>query len=393
MTLYRYAALNEKGHEIRGTVDADSVQDAKQKLIRRQVLVTKVLEVEEKKRKGSLSKRELLSFTRELSRLIQAGLPLYDSLSALEEKYRGHQLQEILLDLCDQIKAGRPFSEALSKYSHTFDLLYCAMIVNAERGGNLPRALNEIARLIERQLELQKQLLSAFLYPAMLFAFCLVVLSTLLFFVVPTLFDLFEGRSLHPFTRFVFGASKLAIEFKWVLGGGFLLFAGLIAWAFSKQGRKRAQKVLNRLPLLWPILSKVALARFFRASATLLEGGLPALAAMTQAKETLRHQGLLQSIEGALQRLQEGAFLQDALQDCPFIPPLVPRMLGIAQTGGNLPSMMQEIAAIYEEELEKALSRMTALLQPILLLVLGAMVGFVLLSVLLPLTDVTSFST
>lgn len=393
MALFRYKALDERGKNVRGAIDAESLQEAKLKLVRRQILVVEVLPLEEKRKKGSLPRSELLSLTRELSRLLEAGLPLYESLTSLEEKYRKAKMHELLLDLSDQIRSGRPFSEALSRHPGSFDLLYRSMISNAERSGGLFKALQELSSLIDRELKLRKQLIGALLYPALLGAFCLTVLLVLLFGVVPSLFDLFEGKELHSFTRFVFACSRFAISAKWTLAAGVGLLAAASVWmAVSDRGKIWMRRLILCVPVVRDLSSKIAFARFFRGTATLLDGGLPALAAMHQAEKMLRHPGIERSMKLALQQIEEGETLQEALTAKPYIPPLVPRMLGIAQAGGNLASMMNQIASIYEEDLEKSFARITALIQPILLLVLGAMVGFVLLSVLLPLTDVSSFA-
>ncbi len=393
MALFRYNALSEKGRNIRGTVDAESLQDATLKLIRRQILVVNVTSLGEKRDKGTLKLSEVLSLTRELARLLDAGLPLYECLSSLEEKYCSHKTHELLLDLCDQIRSGRPFSEALKKHKGSFDLLYRSMIANAEKTGGLVKALQELARLIDRQLQMKKKLLGALLYPALLGTFCLVVLNTLLFFVVPSLFDLFEGKELHSFTRFVFACSHFALRAKWFLVALLACLISGAAWTvFSNQGKLLVKKMFLRFPGVKELWAKIALARFFRASATLLEGGLPALFAMQQAGKTLRHPGAEKSMEEALRQIQEGETFEKALSGKLFIPPLIPRMLGIAQAGGSLPAMMHQIASIYEEDLEKSFAHITTLAQPILLLILGGMVGFVLLSVLLPLTDVSSFA-
>lgn len=378
---------------MRGAIDAESLQEAKLKLIRRQILVVEVALLEEKKKKVHLSRSELLSFTRELARLLEAGLPLYESLSSLEEKYRRAKMHELLLDLCDQIRSGRPFSEALGRHRSSFDLLYRSMIANAEKSGGLSRALQELNRLIDRELKLKKQLVGALLYPCLLGTFCITVLLVLLYGVVPSLFELFEGKELHTFTRFVFACSRFAIKAKWLLAALVSLFSASCVWmAISEKGKRWMKLIFLRVPGVKDLWAKIALSRFFRATATLIEGGVPALAAMQQAERMLRHPGMEASMKSALQQIEEGEALQEALMGKPFIPPLVPRMLGIAQAGGSLASMMHQIASIYEEDLEKSLARITASIQPILLLVLGAMVGFVLLSVLLPLTDVSSFA-
>lgn len=394
MAIFRYSALTEKGKTVAGIVDAESLAEAKQKLIRRQILVIQVEMIEKKNSGCRLKKGDVLMLTRECARLLDAGLPLFESLSVLEEKYRDHPAHELLLDLCDKIRSGQPFSKALEAHPLCFDVLYCSMIANAERGGHLMQALRELTHLMERQQHVRKTIVGALLYPVLLSSFCIVVLSVLLFFVVPSLFDLFEGRSLHPFTSFVFACSRLALKSKWVLVVLLCLLVGCIAWALlSQKGRAYARKTMLKVPLLCDLMAKVALTRFFRASATLIEGGLPAIAALQQANSTLRHPLLERSMKDAMQSLSQGETLQRALQGRPFIPPLVPRMLGIALEGGKLSSMMHQIASIYEEDLEKMIHRITSLIQPILLLALGVMVGFVLLSVLLPLTDVSTFAT
>jgi general secretion pathway protein F/type IV pilus assembly protein PilC len=394
MALFKYTALNEKGRKIGGFIDAESLLEAKQKLIRRQILVTQVKEAVKKKSGCALKKSEILMLTRELARLLEAGLPLFEALSVLEEKYRDQKAHELLLDLCDKIRTGQPLSQALEEHPASFDRLYSSMIANAERGGHLVKSLHELAHLIERQLHVRKAILGALLYPALLGCFCLVVLSVLLFFVVPSLFDLFEGRSLHPFTSFVFTCSRFALKGKWFLAGMSGSLLGALFWSvWTKKGKAAMQRAVIRMPFLSDLLAKVALTRFFRAAAAMIEGGLPALFALQQAAVTLRHPLLEQSMKEAIQSLSEGETLQKALEGRAMIPPLVPRMLGIALEGGKLSVMMHQIATIYEEDLEKTIEQITTLAQPILLLVLGAMVGFVLLSVLLPLTDVSSFAT
>jgi len=394
MALFRYEALNEKGRKANGIIDAESLLEAKQKLIRRQILVTKV-EAAPKSQSGCrLKKSEILMLTRELARLLDAGLPLFEALSVLEEKYRNANAHELLLDLCDKIRAGQPFSKALESHPACFDILYCSMIANAERGGHLTQALQELARLIERQQHVRKAITGALLYPSLLGGFCLIVLSVLLFFVIPSLFDLFEGRTLHPFTCFVFACSRFALKAKWLLVLLFILLLAMVLWSlFSAKGQEFARKAVLKMPFISDLLAKAALSRFFRATATLIDGGLPALFALEQANATLRHPMLENSMKEAFVSLSQGETLQNALLNRAYIPPLVPRMLGIALEGGKLSSVMHQIASIYEDDLEKTISRITSMIQPILLLVLGGMVGFVLLSVLLPLTDVGSFST
>lgn len=393
MPLFRYEALTEQGKKSRGTIDADTLQDAKQKLVRLKVAAIRISSVTEKEMRIRLSKREVLTLTREIARLLHAGLPLFEALSALEEKYRGQKFHSLLLDLCDRIRSGQAFSQALAKYPRSFDLLYTAMIANAEKTGRLEASLDELAQLLNRQLHIRKQITAALLYPALLTVFCLIVLSSLLFFVIPSLRELFDGRDLHPFTRLVFACSEFACNAK-----GFLLFSllasfvfGSLAW-FLSSWKKKILSHLMRLPILKNLFTKIALVRFCRASASLLEGGLPLIAALSQARSVMHHPLLEPFIVGVEKEVAQGEPLSSSFAKNPLIPPLIPRMLAIAEQSGKLSFAMEQIAQIYEDELETTLTHFATLAQPALLLLLGAIIGFVLLSVLLPLTDVSSFA-
>ncbi len=393
MPLYQYQAISEDGKKIGANIEAESLQEAKQKLIRRQVALIKISLLSDVEiQKKTLSKKEVLSLTRELARLIQAGLPLFEGISALEEKYRGQKPHKILLDTLEQVKIGHPLSRALSRHPNSFDILYVSMIANAEKTGRLAPCLTELAQLLARQLYLRKQILTALLYPALLSVFCLVVLSTLLFFVIPSLQELFDGRSLHPFTQIVFAASRFACNSKIFLSLLLMVFGGACILSLtSKKWQNQILKICMRLPILNRFLAKIAFVRFSRAVATLLEGGLPLINAFAQARSVLRHSALEQVIAAAEGRIAHGEPLSAPFANQPLIPPLVARMLGIAEQSGKLSFTMQQIAEIYEDELETTLTRFASLAQPALLLFLGGLIGFILLSVLLPLTDVSTF--
>ncbi len=394
MPLFQYQALSDHGKKFSATIDADSLQDAKLKLIRRQVPVLSISALSEKQLRERLPKKDVLNLTKEMARLLQAGLPLFETLSALEEKYRGQKPHRLLLDLCDQIRSGLSFSQGLARHPATFDLLYTSMIANAEKTGRLFQALNELAQLLTRQAQVKKQIVSALLYPALLSGFCLVVLSSLLFYVIPSLRELFDGRDLHPFTQIVFAASYWACQMKGFLALLSLLLIALgIALFFSPRWKRRVFAISFYLPFFKPLLAKVAFVRFSRALATLLDGGLPLIQAFSQARLVMRHPQLEAVIARAEERVAQGEAIHVPFQNHPLIPPLIPRMISIAEEGGKLPFMMRQIAEIYEDELEKTLTHFATVAQPLLLLVLGTVIGFVLLSVLLPMTDVSSFAT
>lgn len=393
MALFRYEALSESGKKISGAIDAETISDAKQKLLKQSIFLTRVVELTFQKSKTLLNSEGILSFTRELSRLLKAGLPLYESLSALEEKYRGQAAQKLLLDLCEQVRAGQSFSAALAKHNRTFNLLYVAMIENAQRTGRLTETLQELSILLAKQQHVRKQLIGALLYPSLLFGFCLFVLCALLFYVVPSLQELFEGRELHPFTQIVFSVSTFACKSKALLLGIVVsIGVGISGFFIYPKWKSFAFRQVLKVPILNHLFAKVALIRFFRATSTLLNGSVPIVSAFSQARTTMGHPILEKVIAKAEYLIAQGDPIHLPFASHPLIPPLVPRMLGIAEKGGNLDGMMRQIAEIYEEELERTLAHFSTVAQPVLLLFLGAIVGFVLLSVLIPLTDVSTFA-
>lgn len=393
MPLFKYEAFDALGKQIKGMVDAENPNDAKQKLHRQSIYIVSVKTAQFQKEKSLLKKSEVLNFTRELYRLLKAGLPLYESLSAMEEKYRGSPAQRLLLDLCENVRAGHLFSSILARHKKTFDLLYVAMIANAEKTGRLEQALEELTALLSKQAQVKKQLVSALLYPSLLFSFCLFVLGMLLFYVVPSLQELFEGRELHPFTKVVFSISAFARNSKITILTipSLLLLGGVGIWRkpFWKQF---VIKQFIKLPWLNQLFAKISLIRFFRAASTLLKGGVPIVASFQEARKALSHPLLEEILQNAEDAIAQGMPIHAQFTGHKMIPPLVPRMLGIAEKGGNLDGMMRQIAEIYEEDLEKSLALFSTLIQPALLLFLGSLVGLVLLSVLLPLTDVSSFA-
>jgi general secretion pathway protein F/type IV pilus assembly protein PilC len=393
MTIYHYEALSAEGKKISGVLDAETLNEAKRKLLTQSIFLTQIRPLSKSESRASLNKGEVINFTKELSRLLKAGLPLYESLDAMEEKYRGQKAQKLLLDLCEQVRSGKDFSKSLERHRKTFDLLYVAMIANAEKTGSLADALDELGVLLGKQQEIRKQLINALLYPTLLFGFCFFVLGSLLFYVIPSLRELFEGRDLPPFTYFVFAVSRFACEYKGTLAvmGG-VAIGGAIGIQLIPNWRRKVFAHLIQLPLLKELYSKVALIRFCRSAATLLEGSVPIVSALAQARSTMLHPVLEQMIQQGELAIAQGMPLHATFLNHPLVPPLVPRMLGIAEESGDLPSMLRQIAEIYEGDIERALTRFSTIAQPALLLLLGAIVGLVLLSVLLPLTDVSSFA-
>lgn len=388
MQLFRYVGYY-MGRRKRGIVNAEDIADAKNILKGEDIIVTELRR--DKKRRSFLAKKELEQFIKDLSKLLGAGLTLYDALLTLLEKYEKTEIYPVLLDLSDSIKKGESFSKALKRHGEIFDLLFCSMIKNAEETGLLKEALDELAKMIEKRKKLKKKLISSLLYPSILAIFSFSIIFLLLFFVVPSISELFSGKELHPMTRIVLATSRFASLFKGYIFGFFIIFLfSILLSLFLKPLKDSLYRIILRLPYIGSILTKLAIFRFSRSFAVLLSSGISYVDGLKLSKEVMKHPLLEEDVERAAEKVCEGEKLSSALSGGRF-PSLVLRLLAIAEESAKTEDMLFNIALIYEDELDSKLHRLAAVAQPILLVALGIIVGFIVLSVLLPLTDVGSF--
>ncbi|NNM43557.1 MAG: type II secretion system F family protein [Chlamydiae bacterium] len=392
MAVFRYSGFLENGKKISGIIDADSHDLAKERLRKRQMFITDLAQLTEKERKVVLKSDVLLSFTRDLSQLLKAGLPLYESLLTIEEKYQRTKSHAIFLDLCDCLKNGLSLSSALKKYPDSFDEIYISLVHAGEQTGSLHTIYEQLTMLITKAQKLRKQLVSALIYPAFLGSFCLVVVFSLMFFVVPSMKDLFEGRQVHALTQAVLSLSSFLISNSYTL-----LFSTLFLLTSASLGLRQKvtkiymQKIFFSISIFRKVALRISFVRFCRTLSILLCGGIPMIKALQLSKKVIKYQALKDVITQAEKHLEEGKPLSTLFKSSPLVPSMVSRMVATAEETGSMPAMLQSIADIYEDELEKDIQQFTTLLQPCLLLLLGVIVGMVLLSILLPLTDVSSF--
>lgn len=390
MPIFRYKAISEIGKKLRGIIDADSLSLAKEKLRQENLLVTKIFPIE-KQQKIILTPSLLLAFTRELKQLLKAGLPLYECLLTIEEKYRKSHSHPLFLDLCDRLKTGTLLSSALRYHTQSFDGVYLSMVQAGERSGSLPWVFEQLYLLIERQEKLKKQLVGALAYPAFLGCFCFFVIIGLLLFIIPSMQQLFEGRHLHPLTQIVISLSEFFQNSLFYLGTA---FCGTVigSFVFFKRGKGKIffKRFLQKLPIVKTLFIQAALIRFCRSCSTLLFGGVPLISSLKISRQVMKHPLLEKTVAQAEIRIMEGNSLSEELQKSPHIPSLMKRMLAMAEQTGQLPDIFKSLSDIYDQELERNLNYVTTFLQPVLLLILGGIIGLVILSILLPLTDVSS---
>lgn len=390
MALFQYAALGIDGKKLRGVIDADSLEQAKERLRNREIIVTQ-MGLAKKEGRVSLGSETVIHFTRDLSGLLKSGLPLYESLLTIEEKYRSHKFHFLFLDLCDQVKQGKDLSQALMLYPKTFNSVYIAMVASGESTGSLEKAFVQLYKVISRNEKFRRQISSAMIYPAFLSVFCLVVLIGLFLFLIPAMKELLEGRELHPITKTILAISNCLEKYLiFFLIGGATIIGGVVCVVKTKAFKDQCKKWLLYIPFFKTVFTESVMMRFSRVLAVLLSSGVPIVEALKLSRSVMNHISFEDAIKKAEEGIVQGRKLSDELKKSGLFPSLMIRMLATAEETGNPTEMLEHVADIYEEQLERTLVQFTNLLQPVMLLILGVIVGVVLLSVLLPLTDVST---
>lgn len=393
MPLYYYEAIDSVGKKRSGLIEAQSEREAKEKLRSQGAMIKKISQRTSISRKQNLKGDTLLVFTVQLSQLLNAGIPLYESLIALEEQYRGESCHRVVLSLCEQIKAGQSLSQAMSNFTDSFDKLYRAMVAAGESVGALDIVLEKLSQLLQKQNKLRKQIITAMIYPAILASFSLLIILMLLGFVVPSIEGIFADRQLNGFTEFVLGLSRAFRNFWWIFLPLIIVIGIYITYFFrSVKGKIWLESNMIKVPLIRTLIIQTCIARFCRTMGTLLQGGLPMIDSLRISREVMHNVVLEDEIKRAEMKIVEGSSLSAELIRSRHIPHLVARMLAVGEESGNAIVMFNKIADMYESEIEKSLDRVMALAQPVILIVMGTVIGVVLLAILLPLTDVSSFT-
>jgi general secretion pathway protein F len=393
MPLYNYQAIDALGKKRHGLLEAHSDREAKDKLRDQGLMVTKIETKVNISNKQNLRGDHLIAFTVQLSQLVSAGVPLYESLLAIEEQYRTEPFHRVILSLCEQIKAGTALSEAMGVFPGSFSKLYRAMIAAGESIGALDIVLEKLSQLLVRQSKLKKQITTAMIYPAILASFSFLIILLLLGFVVPSIEGIFADRQLNGFTQFILSLSHLFRDWWWfflpLMG---LTIAYLVYKIRSPVGKLWMQRNFLKVPLIRTLMIQTAMARFCRTMGTLQMGGLTMIESLRISREVMQNVVLEEEIKKAETKIIEGSSLSAELNRSKWIPPMISRMLAVGEDAGSTVTMLNKIAEMYEDELEKTLDRLMALAQPVILIVMGLVIGCVLLGIMLPLTDVSSFS-
>ena len=393
MPLYSYQAIDKNGKKKSGFIEADSEQGAKTKLRGQGVMVKKIVVKKGAKAKENLSRDQLIAFTMQLSQLVDAGIPVYESLLTVEEQIRTESYHRVILSLCEKIKKGSSLSDAMAEFPDSFNKLYISMIRAGEQAGALNVVLDRLSELLTKQNKLRIEIQTAMIYPSILAAFAILVIAVLLGFVVPSIEGIFAERELNTFTQIIISTSHFFRGWWWIYLPALIAFIIFtVVRLRTPEGKEWLQRTFLKVPLIKTLIVQTSIARFCRTMGTLQQGGLTMIDSLRIAREVMGNVTLEEEIKRAEAKIIEGSSLSHELKSSKWIPAMVSRMLAVGEETGNTQLMMNKIADIYEGELAKSLERIMALAQPVILITMGMVIGFVLLAILLPLTDMSSFA-
>jgi type IV pilus assembly protein PilC len=415
MPKYNYVAMDSRGRETKGTLDVANQNEAIGKLKEMGFFPTKVVEDKAKGqaqkgkpgakpgKKGQLSinlkipglsgrvkTKVLTAFTRQLATLVDAGLPLLRGLRVLEKQEKNATLKNVIGQLALSIEGGSTFSEGLAQHPKIFNRLFVNMVKAGELGGVLEVVLQRLAEFMEKAQKIKGKVIAAMFYPVAVMTVAVVILAVLMVWVVPKFKDIFKdmlpGEQLPGFTRFVLAISDtIANHFILTFIGVVLCFIGLQMLIRTRGGRRLFDKFKLNMPVIGPVLTKVAIARFSRTLGTLVSSGVPILQALTIVKETSGNVIVGNAVAAVHESVKEGETITAPLEASNVFPPMVISMVDVGEQTGALPEMLMKIADTYDDEVDNAVSAMTSLLEPIMIVFLAVIVGSIVIALFLPL--------
>ena len=423
MPRYTYVALDSRGQESTGTVEADSTNGAIGQLRQAGYFPTNVSEQgldsaakthktprrtkapRDGRKAGRTSivlfrrkfvkPKTLMIFTRQLATLIDAGLPLLRGLNVLAKQERDFLLQNTINKLADSIQGGSTFSEGLAQHPRLFNGLYVNMVRAGELGGVLEVVLTRLAEFQEKAQKIKNKIVAAMVYPIIVMALAVGIMIFLMVFIVPRFeaifHDMLGDKPLPAITRFVIGVSDF-IQGQWMVLLGGLLGASILykVGARTRAGRVLLDRLKLRAPIFGDLVRKTSIARFSRTLGTLVASGVPILQALTITRETAGNAVIARAISQVHDSVKEGDTIVQPLEVSGAFPPMVISMIDVGEETGQLPEMLLKIAEVYDDEVDNSVAALTSLLEPIMVVFLALVVGTIVIALFMPLISIIS---
>jgi type IV pilus assembly protein PilC len=399
MPIFQWEGKTLKGVIKKGEMEAASEATIRVQLRQQNIIPTKIIG-KAKEIKISLpmifqrvNQRTIAVFTRQLATMIDAGLPLVQSLEILSSQQESKVFKNILKEIREDVEEGSTFAGALKKHPGTFNELYTNLVVAGEEGGILDNILIRLANYIEKAEALKKKVKSALVYPATIVGVAVIVVMILMIFVIPVFEQMFKsaGQDLPLPTHIVLTVSRLIkSNVIFVIAGLGVLFFILRKYYQTASGRALVDRLLLKLPIFGPLLQKIAVARFSRTLGTLVSSGVPILDGLSIVSRTAGNKTIETAILNARSSIREGETIAEPLGRSAIFPPMVIQMISVGESTGALDSMLSKIADFYEEEVDVAVGNLTSLLEPLLMMFLGVVIGGIVISMYLPIFKMAS---
>src|SRR3954463_16192222 len=408
MPVYTYEAMNSSGQEVKDEIDAQTSDEAIAKIRNKGFFPTKIKEkalknAARKKKEdqalsgptrkmpisiGGVPRKQLVAFTRQLSTLQDAGLPILRSLQILEQQQKPGLLKAIIGGVADEVEGGGTLSDAMSKYPKAFDKLYVNMINAGEAGGVLDLILARLADFMEKAAKLKKKVIGAMIYPAVVISIAVGIVSMIMVFVIPKFEQIFHdfGTKLPPVTEVLLTISRWFANWGWAYVLASPIVISLV-WKLirtSEGGKYATDAIKLKVPILGNILGKTAIARFTRTLGTLISAGVPILDAINITKETCGNEVYSRALAKVHDAIREGESMADPLRATKVCDAIVVNMVDVGEETGDLDKMLIKVADNYDSDVDVLVSSLISILEPVMVVVLGLIVGFIVIALFAP---------
>ncbi|MSR44183.1 MAG: type II secretion system F family protein [Phycisphaerales bacterium] len=417
MPIFAYEAANSAGKNQKGTIEAETSEEAVRKIRTQGLFPTSVREqkaaaaakkaadIKKKKRKkgmtmtiGGVSTKMLTMFTRQMSTLQDAGLPLLRSLQILEDQQKPGKLKNVLGDVCESISGGSSLSEAFAQHPRVFTRLYVKMVAAGEVGGVLDVVMQRLAEFMEKGQRLKRRIIGAMIYPAVVISIAVAIVTGIMYFVIPKFQEIFADFdvALPALTVWLIGASKWVAGqgegqkvpgAVWVMASPVIIFFFFKLVRMTKFGRAATDVIRMQIPVIGTLIKKTAIARFTRTLGTLVAAGVPILEAILITRDTSGNYVFEKALTKVHDSIREGETFAKPLRESRVCDAIVVNMIDVGEETGDLDAMLMKIADNYEEEVDVAVASLLSLLEPFMVVILGGIVGTIVLALFLPLVS------
>jgi general secretion pathway protein F len=406
MPVYEYTALDAAGKVVKGMIDSESSRAARVKL-RKQGIYPTALNLVESSEQAPVFRKEIrfrptrlkaglkdvALFTRQMSTLIASGLPLVEALGAQTEQVENVNLRRIVTDVREKVNEGAGLADAMARYPGTFSSLYTNMVRAGETSGTLEIVFQRLADYLENQMKLRGDILATLTYPIFLLVVMSLIVTGLVTFLMPKVVKVFAdmGQTLPIYTKILIAATDFLRHWWWAV---FALLAGLgfgvRSYLKTETGQEQFDQLKLNLPLFGRVTRMIAVSRFARTLSTLIAGGIPLLTSFDIVKNIVNNRIIARAIEAARDNIAEGASIADPLRKSGVFPPMVIHMIAVGERSGDLENMLTRISEAYDREVETTVSGLTSILGPVIILIMAAVVFFIMISILIPIFQMSN---